>query len=74
MSKNYPEVCFVGPVVGENYVWFLVIVVIFMGFGQVGAKRCKDALNSSIVVTMQATRGVLFYREGRFSLCNTAEL
>ena len=31
------EVCFVGLVVGENYVWCLVLVVIFMGFE--GGKR-----------------------------------
>ena len=32
--------CFIGLVVGRNYVWCLVIVVIiFMGFGQAGAKR-----------------------------------
>ena len=29
-----------GLVVGGNYVWCLVIVVIFLGFGQAGAKRC----------------------------------
>ena len=37
-----------GLVVGRNYVWLLVIVVIFMGFGQVGAKksgRCLKAIN-----------------------------
>ena len=26
------EVCFVGLVVGENYVWCLVLVVVFMRF------------------------------------------
>ena len=36
-SEDCLEVCFVGLVVGGNYVWYLVIVVIFMGFG--GAKR-----------------------------------
>ena len=35
-SEDCLEVCFVGLVVGRNYVWCLVIVVIFMGFG--GAK------------------------------------
>ena len=39
-SEDCLEVCFVGLVVGGNYVWCLVIVVIFMGFGQAGAKRC----------------------------------
>ena len=37
------EVCFVGLVVERICVWCLVIVVIFMGFGQAGAKRCGDA-------------------------------
>ena len=32
------EVCFVGLVLGRNYVWYLVIVVIFMRFGQAGAE------------------------------------
>ena len=36
-SGNCLVVCFVGLVVGGNYVWCLVIVAIFMGFG--GAKR-----------------------------------
>ena len=38
------EVCFVGLVVGRNYVWCLVIVLIFIGFGQAGAKRCGGCL------------------------------
>ena len=37
------EVWFVGLVVGRNYVWCLAIVVIIMGIGQVGEKRCGDA-------------------------------
>ena len=41
-------------VVRENHEWCLVIVVIFMGFG--GAERSGDALKSSFVVAMQATR------------------
>ena len=36
-SEDCLEVCFVGLVVGGNYVWCLVVVVIFMGFE--GAKR-----------------------------------
>ena len=39
-SENCLDVCFVGLVVEGNYVWCLVIVVIFMGFGQAGAKSC----------------------------------
>ena len=49
-----------GLVVGGNYVWYLMIVVIFMGFGQAGAKRCGDALKPSIGVAMQAAEGGLF--------------
>ena len=30
-SEDFLEVCFVGLVVGGNYVWCLVVVVIFMG-------------------------------------------
>ena len=37
------EVCFVGLVVERICVWCLVIVVIFIGFGQAGAKSCWDA-------------------------------
>ena len=32
-SEDYLEVCFVGLVVRGNYVWCLVILVIFMVFG-----------------------------------------
>ena len=38
------EVCFVGLVVERICVWCLVIVFIFMGFGQAGAKRCGGCL------------------------------
>ena len=31
-EKDCFEVCFVGLVVGENYIWCLVVVVTFMGF------------------------------------------
>ena len=34
-SEDYLEVCFVGLVVRGNYVWCLVILVIFMVFGGV---------------------------------------
>ena len=50
-----------GLVVRRNYVWCLVIFVIFMGFG--GKKRCKDVLKSSFGVAMQATIG----EEGYFN-------
>ena len=33
-----------GLVVEGNSVWYLVIVVIFMGLGQAGAKRCRGCL------------------------------
>ena len=36
-NEDCLEVCFVGLVVGGNYVWCLVVVVIFVGFE--GAKR-----------------------------------
>ena len=36
-SEDCFEVCFMELVVGGNYVWCLVVVVIFMGFE--GAKR-----------------------------------
>ena len=41
------EVCFVGLVVEENYVWYLVIVV-------------GDALKSSILMAIQATKRGFF--------------
>ena len=31
-SEDCLEVCFTGLVVGGNYVWCLVVVVIFMGY------------------------------------------
>ena len=37
------EDCFVGLVVERIYVWCLVIVAVFMGFGHAGAKRYGDA-------------------------------
>ena len=45
--------CFVGLVVRGNYVWCLVIFVIFMG---IGGAEVGDALKSSFGVAMQATR------------------
>ena len=69
------EICFVGLAVGRNYVWSLVIAVIFMRFGQAGAKRCGGCLK---VINWgrqcKSQKGDSFYREGRFSLCNTAVL
>ena len=47
-------------VVGGDYVWYLVVVAILMGFVQVGAKRCGGALKSSTGLAMHATRGELF--------------
>ena len=38
------ELCFVGLVVETICVWYLVIVAVFMGFGQAGAKRCGGCL------------------------------
>ena len=69
------EVCFVGLVVERICVWCLVIVAIFMGFGQAGAKRCGGCLK---VINWgwrcKSQKGGSFHREGRFSLCNTAVL
>ena len=48
------EVCFVGLVVRRNYVWYIVIFVIFMGFG---VAELGDALKTSFGLAMQATRG-----------------
>ena len=60
--------------VGERIcVWCLAIVVIFMGSGQAGAKRCGGCLK---VINWgwrcMSQKGCFFHREGRFSLCNTA--
>ena len=46
-------------VVGRNYVWCLAIVVILMGFGQAGAKRCGECLKV-INWGWQVTEGGLF--------------
>ena len=51
-----------GLVVGVNYVWCLVIVVIFMGLG--GAKKRGETLKSSSRVAMQATKRDSFYGKG----------
>ena len=69
------EVCFVGLVVGRDYVWCLVIIVIFMGFGKSGGKRCGgylDVINWGWQCKSQIRDS--FYREGWFSLCNTVVL
>ena len=60
---------FVGLVVRGNFVWYLVIFVMFMGFE--GAKRWGNALKSSFGVAMQAIR---FKGGGGLPLCNTAVL
>ena len=52
-----------GLVVGVNYVWCLVIVVIFIGLG--GAKKRGETLKTSSGVAMQATKRDSFYgKEG----------
>ena len=62
-------------VVGGNYVWCLAIVVKLLRFGQAGAKRCGGRFK---VVNWSGNAcqksGGSFYREGGFSLCNTAVL
>ena len=63
------EVCFVGLVVERICVWCLVIVAIFMGFGQARAKRCGGCLK---VINWgwwcKSQKGGSFHRESRFSL------
>ena len=63
------EVRFVGPVVRGNYAWYLVMFVIFMGFG--GAvvgdvlKSFRGGGGGGRGGAMQATRrGSIFNREG----------
>ena len=62
------EVCFVGLVVERISVWCLVIASIFMVWGKLKSHQ--------LGVAMQVTKGAggSFYKEGRFSLCNTAVL
>ena len=52
-----------------------VIVVIFMGFGQPGAKNCGGCLKVIIWGwRYKSQKGDYFHMEGRLSLCNTAVL
>ena len=56
----------------KDLVWCLVIVVIFMGFGQAGAEMCEGCLKViSLGWRCKSQKGVSFHRECRFSLCNT---
>ena len=66
--------CFVGLVLGRNYIWCLAIVVIFMRLGEAGAKRCGGCLKVINCRWRMSQKGDSFHREGRFSLCNTAVL
>ena len=68
------EVCFVGLAVGRNYVWCLVICVIFMRFGQAGAKRCGGCLKVIDWGWRKPQKADSSHTEDRFSLCNTAIL
>ena len=63
-----------GIVLGRNYVSCLVIVVIFMRYGQAGAKRCEVYLKVINCGGRKSQKGDSFHREGRFSLCNSAIL
>ena len=54
------EVCFVGLVLGRNYVWCLDIVVIFMRSGQEGAKKVSGMLKSHKLRVEKVTKGGLF--------------
>ena len=80
-SEDCLQVCFVGTVVGRNYVWCLVIIFIFHIFSYLWAleeQGGKGSLQLSFEVAMQATRGGRergsFYGEGGLSQCNTAVL
>ena len=69
------KVCFIGLVVGRNYVWCLVIFVIFMEFGQAWAKRCEGCLKViNWGCQSKSQKGGLSHREDRFLLCNAAAL
>ena len=56
--KDCFDVCFVGLVVGENFVWCLVVIVIFMGFE--GAKRSGEE-NFKVMIW----RGNASHKEGK---------
>ena len=60
-----------GQVVERICAWHLVIVAIFMGFGQAGVKRCGGCLKvTNWRWRCKSQKGCFFHREGRFSLCN----
>ena len=65
------EVCFLVLVVERICVWYLVMVAIFMGFGQAGPKRCWGCLKvTNLGWRCNSQKGSSFNREGRLSLCN----
>ena len=67
------QICFMGTVVERNYVLCLVIIVIFMGFGQAETKRCGGyfkVMNQGW--QCKTKKGACFHREGRFLQRNTA--
>ena len=67
--------CGTSAVLERICVWWLVIIVIFMGFGQAGANRCRGCLKViSWEWWFKSQKGGPFHREDRFSLCNTAVL
>ena len=67
-----PSVLFLRLVVVRNYPWYLIIVVIFTGFGR--AKTWRDALKSLFEIAIQATKEGEFLWGRGFSLCNTVVL
>ena len=71
--EEYLVVCLVGSAVRRNYARCLVIVVIFMRFEQAGAKWCGGCLKviSWMGWQCKSQKRDSFYREGRFSLCNS---
>ena len=63
-----------GLVVGGNYEWCLVIVVIFMGFGG-ASKKVGDALKSSFGLAMAVTMmGAVFMGDGWSSAVSLIKL
>ena len=59
------EVRFVGPVVRGNYAWYLVMFVIFMGFGGAVVGDILKSFRGGGGGAMQAPRrGSIFNREG----------
>ena len=71
-SEDWFEVCFVGLGVRGNYTWFLVMFLIFMGFG--GAE-VRDVLKSFGGWQCKPQGAILMGKGGGvLTVCNTAVL